>query len=317
MSGSSFLESLYQSDQISKKIFSVHFDNYGNSEIEFGGYDPSKYPESKPLTFLETTYDPLWKFTINGFRVGEKPTFPNGASTAYYTPQYDAILDTFNPYIKIPKTISTQVFNQFLHETDYRLVDDMLMGPCEVSQYWSISLFVNDRYYVKLDPASFVMDIGKGDKCFLPFQYNDVDEWVLGEPFFRSFYTVFDDSKGLVGLAPSINYIHASVIEGIVPYDELKHPDYQKKKEEDKEKKDKIPDNLSNPIAMFKYMCRTAYEYFFPNNSSTDTDGGEKSDKTDLTLLTTFIVLGCVFCVMNLFIIYCCIQYQRYSKNNK
>ena len=168
-SSSSFLEALYQSEQISHKIFAIHFDNFGSSEIELGGYDLSKIPPASALTFLETSYDPLWKFTINGFRVGEKPKFPNGKTTAFYTEQYDAILDTFNPYIKIPKSIATQVFNIIMHETQYELIDDMLMGPCTLDSYWSVSLFVNDRYYIKLAPESFVMDIGKGDKCFLPF----------------------------------------------------------------------------------------------------------------------------------------------------
>ena len=95
--------------------------------------------------------------------------FPSGAKTAYYFEELPAKLDTFSPYIKIPKSITTQVFNNFFHETHYEIVDDLLVGPCDLSQYWSISLFVNDRYYVKLAPESFVIDIGYGDKCLIPF----------------------------------------------------------------------------------------------------------------------------------------------------
>jgi hypothetical protein len=191
--------------------------------------------------------------------VGEKPRFPNGRATAYFTPEYPAILDTFNPFIKIPKSIASQTFNNFMHETHYELIDDLLMGPCTLDSYWSISLFVNDRYYVKLAPESFVMDIGKGDKCFLPFQFSDKDEWVLGQPFFRSFYSVFDDSKGLVGLAPSINYIHSSIIEGIVPGEELAHPNYEKQHQEELDKKDNLPDDMNNPVEVFIYMCKTLW----------------------------------------------------------
>jgi len=186
-----------------------------------GGFDSSKMAPGVPLTFFETPYSSEWEFTINGFRVGEKPTFPSGAKTAYYTPEYPAKLDSFSPYIMIPRSIGVATFNQFFHETQYTIVDDLLVGPCDLSKYWSISLFINDRYYVKLAPESFVLDVGLGEQCFIPFQYNDVDEWVLGEPFFRSFYAVFDDSKGIVGLAPSVNYMHASIIEGIVPSNAL------------------------------------------------------------------------------------------------
>jgi hypothetical protein len=73
-------------------------------------------------------------------------------------------------------------------------------------------------------PESFVIDIGVRGKCFIPFTYNNEDAFVLGEPFFRNFYSVFDDTKGLVGVAPSINYVHSSIMEGIVPNDELPQP---------------------------------------------------------------------------------------------
>ena len=97
-----------------------------------------------------------------------------------------------------------------------------------MSVYNEISLFVNDRYYVKLVPESFVIDIGKVDRCFLPFAYNKEDHWIIGEPFFRSFYTVFDDSKGLIGVTPSINFVHSSITEGIVPNDPLHVPGRRK-----------------------------------------------------------------------------------------
>ena len=51
-----------------------------------------------------------------------------------------------------------------LHEIEYEIIDGLLMGPCDRSKYDTISLFVNDKYYFKLTPDSFVLDIGKGDK---------------------------------------------------------------------------------------------------------------------------------------------------------
>ena len=41
-SGSAFLEGLYQSGQIDSKIFAIHFDAFGGSELELGGYSPDK-----------------------------------------------------------------------------------------------------------------------------------------------------------------------------------------------------------------------------------------------------------------------------------
>lgn len=131
-----------------------------------------------------------------------------------------------------------------------------------MSLYQEISLFVNDRYYVKLVPESFVIDIGKVDRCFIPFTFNHEDTWVIGEPFFRSFYTVFDDSKGLIGVTPSINYVHSSITEGIVPNDPLHVPGRHTGSDKKIPKKEKLP-SLSDPMAVLSYVAARAKSFFF------------------------------------------------------
>ena len=80
-----------------------------------------------------------------------------------------------------------------LHGVKFEVIDGMLVGPCDRPQYHNISLFVNDQFYFKMTPEAYVLDVGHEDDCFIAVGYNDKDEWVLGEPFFRSFYSVFDD----------------------------------------------------------------------------------------------------------------------------
>lgn len=210
------------------------------------------------MVYLDAPYEKQWKVSINAFRVGNKPTFKNGAKSAFYFPEKEAFLDSFNPYIKIPHSVGTQVFSAFFHDQpDIRSDDDgLLYGPCDINLYQDISLFVNDRYYVKLVPESYVIDIGKKDQCFLPFQYNDDDSWVLGEPFFRNFYTVFDDTRGLIGLTPSINFVHSSITEGIVPNDELNYPGrIRKAKPADQQAKEAaaLP-SLGDPLSVARYL---------------------------------------------------------------
>lgn len=86
--------------------------------------------------------------------------------------------------------------------------------------------------------------------------YNSADNWVLGEPFFRSFYSVYDDSKGIIGLAPSINYLKAGIFEGVVPNDELP---YARKSKTDKQqqKPNKPAMDLSDPLSVVGYMAET------------------------------------------------------------
>jgi len=130
--------------------------------------------------------------------------------------------------------------------------DGLLMGPCDIQKYDSINLFINDRYYIKLMPESFVIDIGVPGKCFIPISFNTEDAFVLGEPFFRNFYTVFDDTKGIVGVAPSINFVHSSIIEGIVPNDPLPHPGIDSKNTNRQNMK-KLPDS-NDPLGWIGYL---------------------------------------------------------------
>lgn len=224
-SGPSFLNFLYERGAVNSKVFAVHFDHFGGSTVEFGGYSPDKIVPNVPLTYLDLAYKPTWELRINAMRVGEKPTFPNGAKSAFYFPEKAAILDTFSPYISLPASLSSQLYSKIFHEVDeVHVENDLLLGPCDVSKYQSLNLFINDRYYVKLVPESFVVDIGVRGKCFVPFRFNDDDTFILGEPFFRNFYSVFDDTKGILGIGPSINFVHSSVFEGMVPNDELDYP---------------------------------------------------------------------------------------------
>ena len=131
------------------------------------------------------------------------------------------------------------------------------MGTCDLSKYHSISLYVNDRYYFKLTPDAYVVDIGHSDQCMIALDYNDKDEWLLGEPFFRSFYSVFDDSQGLIGFAPSAAYPESSIFEGVAPSDKLMHPGQEKKAQMEEARK-KMP-NFSNPLEVIGYVCNTAW----------------------------------------------------------
>lgn len=72
-----------------------------------------------PLTFIETPYDRDWKLSINAFRIGEKPTYDNGAKTAFYFEEKEAYLDSFSPYIKIPNSIAIPAFAKMLHGVEY------------------------------------------------------------------------------------------------------------------------------------------------------------------------------------------------------
>jgi len=58
--------------------------------------------------------------------VTDKPKFDNGAKSAYYFPEKEAIIDTFSPYIKLPKSIGVQAFAKFVHGVQINNIDGLL-----------------------------------------------------------------------------------------------------------------------------------------------------------------------------------------------
>ena len=165
------------------------------------------------LKFLKTPYAREWQVSISAIKVGDG-LFSNGAKSAFAFDSKPAYLDSFSPYIQVPKTGGIALYALILHDIEYEVVDGLLMGPCDKSKYRPVSLLVNAKYFFKLSPDSFVLDIGQGDKCFLPFLTSNEEHWVLGEPFFRNYYSVYDVEKGLIGIAPSIDSPEASIHEG-------------------------------------------------------------------------------------------------------
>ena len=59
-SGPTFMNNLYDKGDINEKIFAIHFDHFGGSTVEFGGYDASKIVPNVPLTYLEVPYKDTW-----------------------------------------------------------------------------------------------------------------------------------------------------------------------------------------------------------------------------------------------------------------
>ena len=186
------------------------------------------------------------------------------------------------------------MFSKFFHDvTELNQENDMLLGPCDLSKYQSINLFVNDRYYLKLLPESFVVDIGLRAKCLIPIKFNDDETFVLGEPFFRNFYTVFDDSKGMIGIAPSINFVRASIIEGMVPNDELPHPGVDAKTNAAENIKN-IP-KQTDPLGIINTVIQTVKDFFSGKSSST-------SPSNSSSTLNTVEIIVVVICVVFLFV---------------
>jgi len=59
----------------------------------------------------------------------------------------------------------------------------------------------------------------------------------------------------LIGLTPSINFVHSSIAEGIVPNDELNYPGRIRKAKPTDQQPKKVPlPSLGDPLSVAKYL---------------------------------------------------------------
>jgi hypothetical protein len=68
-----------------------------------------------------------------------------------------------------------------------------------------------DGYYYSIDPLTYIIDYRDTDLedqtlCLIAVKKQDFDStsWIIGAPFFRNFYVIYDDERGKMGISPSI-----------------------------------------------------------------------------------------------------------------
>jgi hypothetical protein len=68
---------------------------------------------------------------------------------------------------------------------------------------------------------------------------------------------------------------------------------------------------MNNPIDIFKYMCKTAFDTLMGR----DTDDGDSQKKDSSSkYMTVFIMATSIFCLGNLVLLYCCYEYYKWTK---
>lgn len=289
-SGSALLDALYDAGQIEKKVFSVNYGAEG-SQLLFGGYNSNEILPGHSLKVLKTPYAREWQVSISAMKVGNGP-FPNGAKSAYSFEPKPAYLDSFSPYIQVPKNGGSALHALILHDVEYELVDGLLMGPCDKSKYRSVSFLVNDKYFFELTPESFVLDIGQGDKCLLPFVNSNEDYWVLGEPFFRNYYSVYDVEKGLVGVAPSVNAPKAKIYEGKAPADILAMHN-----SDAADARKGLP-SLNDPFSVVSYVFDKASSLVLGKPAHHAKPANHAGTWTCIATILSLVVLACSCCCL-------------------
>lgn len=160
---------------------------------------------------------------------------------------------------------------------------------------------------MQLDPQSFVVDIGLNDGCLIAIQSNSDESFVLGEPFFRNFLSVFDDENNMFGIVPrklitGDESYNSKVTQGLVPNSKLiVEPKINPAKANNTTvPAEKMP-SISDPVGLIKYFIRRAYLFFA--GSSSQKQGGQEQ----ISMTTILELAGAAIGVMVLCCCCCCV----------
>jgi hypothetical protein len=181
----SFLAGISASKALPSTAFGLFLADAGQSEITFGGPDPRRH--SGDIAYFPVTGDDgYWAVQISGFAVDHAALPGNGHGCR-------AVLDSGTSQIAGPTALIVAIVEKI----------DVAKDCSNLATLPTISVLVGDAAY-DLDPEDYVDNMD--GECELALMPMDVPPpqgplVVLGEPFLRKYYTVYDFDERRVGFA--------------------------------------------------------------------------------------------------------------------
>lgn len=198
------MDSLYQAGVINRRVFSLYFgdfnfDGHGeNSVFTVGEYSAYDYSAGN-MIFLPV-YKPvgLWSLQLTGASFGDSPI---GITTDI------AVLNSTSIRISMPAPDAEAVYAMINDAGACGMSDSgMLLCDCgmaySLSSYPDLILTLGKRTRFILKSTDYFLE--KQEGCYLLVDGMTSGSWVLGMPFLRAYYTVYDMDNEEVGLAASM-----------------------------------------------------------------------------------------------------------------
>jgi hypothetical protein len=209
----SLVPSLYEAGQIPANLFAIYLTHDGTGgELSLGEIDETRYQGN--LTWLPLTLDAWWTVGMTGLTVGQSST--QVVSTSWQSAE-TTIVDSGTSMIVGPNDQVMILMEAVQSEGNvpvyYSQSSELFYVACsDVSKLPDITFTLqgsdNQQYLYTMPGESYVIQSLSSNPsvCPLSFQQSGAStggtvDWILGDPFLRVFYSVYDYENRRVGLA--------------------------------------------------------------------------------------------------------------------
>ncbi|AGO10765.1 AaceriAGR407Cp [[Ashbya] aceris (nom. inval.)] len=182
--------------QLKEPVFGIFLpkdlQHINEGEIIFGGYDDTKF--SGPLEWLPVTKKGFWEVEFNSISTGNSSVQGEGQG---------AILDTGSSLTLLP----TELFDKFNGALEAALgINNSNPIPCSLRDSAPDVVFELGGKKFAITGNEYIMPAGPACMITIRPQPSDAQSnaVILGTPFLRKFYSVYDLGSDRVGLAKAI-----------------------------------------------------------------------------------------------------------------
>ncbi|KAL4648086.1 pepsin A-like [Arapaima gigas] len=176
---------------VSQDLFSVYLssNSQSGSMLTLGGIDSSYY--TGQIAWIPLSSESYWQITMESVTINGNVVACNGGC--------QAIVDTGTSLIVGP-TADINNMNQWVSATQYN--GDAMVNCNSIQSMPEITFNINGYSFTL--PASAYVRQSAYYGCRTGFSGSNSNLWILGDVFIREYYSIFDRSNNMVGLAKAV-----------------------------------------------------------------------------------------------------------------